>query len=135
MTIKKSKRQTLIYVTMALWAGLGVLGAYNGASFSALAAYFASLTGFIITYVWGESVRKSESGSIWKFKDVSTRQVIIYVTLLMWSVLGVVGVLRKSDMTELAVYFTALTPFMGSYILGSSYRKTDAVSTSPGSPS
>ena len=100
---------------------MGILGAYFGSSFSDLAVYFVSLTGFVATYIWGESVRKSGSKSIWKFGKCSTRQLMIYITILLWAILGSVGIIKSVDLRQLSAYFAALTPFVSSFILGKSY--------------
>ena len=116
----------LVYVVMALWLGMGALGMYHSASYADLAVYFLALTGFVASYIWGESVRPSRCTSIISGGSNSRREVLIYLCVAVWAAVGSLGVVRKMDLAELAAYYSALTPFVGTYIMGVSYRPVDA---------
>jgi hypothetical protein len=122
--LKKSKRLMLIYVTIALWLGMGVLGSYYGTSYISLSVYFLALTGFIASYIWGESVRPARSSSILKVGKNSSREILIYICVLIWTALGAFGIVKGAVLEELATYYSVLTPFVGAYILGVTYSPT-----------
>jgi hypothetical protein len=50
---------------------------------------------------------------------------MIYITIVLWGITGALGVIWEKSLTELAAYFAALTPFVGAYILGTTYKVTD----------
>lgn len=122
--LKNSKRLMLIYVTIVLWIGLGILGAFYSASYTSMSVYFLALTGFVASYIWGESVRQSESSSILSGGKNSTREVLIYICVIIWAAVGVFAIIKKANLEELAAYYSSLTPFVGAYILGVSYKPT-----------
>ena len=125
--LKKSKRQMLIYVTIVMWTGLGVLGTLCQTSYASMSVYFLSLTGFVGAYIWGESVRPATCTSILKRGRNSGREVMIYVCVLLWAAVGAFGIMRGSSLEELATYYSTLTPFVGAYILGTTYKPTKDV--------
>ena len=120
----------LVYATIVAWLGLGVMGTYHAVTYPNLAVYFLALTGFVASYIWGESVRPATCTSILKNGKNSSREVLIYICVLIWAGAGVFGILKKADLAELAAYYSALTPFVGSYIIGVSYKPT-AVAEQP----
>ena len=124
------KREMVIYIVSFLWIAMGVLGSKYGMEFTQLSAYFAALTAFVATYVWGESVRQSDKTSIIKSGGNSHREMMIYFTILIWTVSAVIGIMRHMDLIKLGTYFAVLTPFIGAYILGETY-KPDKTSTTP----
>ena len=117
------KRETLTYLVVILWIVMGALGALVDANFSALAVYFLSLTGFAGSYIFGESMRKSTGTSIFLKGKSSRREIMIYLCIFLWFVLGLFGLYKESDLTQMAAYFAALTPFVGGAILGETFRK------------
>jgi len=119
--LKKSKRLMLIYITIALWLGMGVLGSYYDTPYPSLSVYFLALTGFVASYIWGESVRPAQSSSILKVGRNSSREILIYICVLIWAALGAFGIIRGAVLEELAAYYSTLTPFVGAYILGITY--------------
>ena len=74
----------MTYIVMLLWVGLGVLAFRFETDFNYLAAYFLSLTGFIMSYMFGESYRKSSDTSIFLEGKTSKRELITYATILGW---------------------------------------------------
>lgn len=120
-----SKRLAMIYATIFLWIELGILAAVFESSILNLSAYFLALTGFVGSYIFGESMRKSPSASIFKGGKNSSREVLLYVVILLWSVLGNYSVIKGLDLIEMSAYFAALTPFVGSYVLGETFKKEE----------
>ena len=121
----ESKRECMTYVVMLLWIGMGILGFYYTADFNHMAAYFLSLTGFIMSYMFGESYRKSQDTSIFMGGPTSKRELVTYMTVLLWAAIGVWGIIKQQDLMALSAYFAALTPFVGSYVIGESVRAED----------
>lgn len=119
----ESKRECITYLIIFLWLTLGVAATYLETDYIALSAYFVSLTGFLISYIFGESLRKSENPSIFLPGPNSRREVIIYITVVLWFIIGLFSIFNKIDLTGVSAYFAALTPFIGSYILGETFKK------------
>jgi len=123
MRIKKpkvkrmSKSEKLIYIIIFLWVVFGILGIYTKSNLAQIAGYYASLTVFIGTYLWGEWKRTSNSTHFFKKGQSSSREIVIHTTVILWTVLGVCGILFGADINQLTVYFAALTPFVSSYII------------------
>lgn len=126
LDVNKEKRGVVVYITSLLWLGLAAVSSYLNVPLKDLAVYFISLTGFITTYIWGESVRPAEETSIFLKGKTSVREKTIYLTLILWILLGAFGVYRKLNFVDLAAYFGALTPFVGAFILGRSYKSNIA---------
>jgi hypothetical protein len=119
----ESKRECVTYLIVFLWLAVGVTATYFETDFTALAAYFVSLTGFVASYIFGESVRKSKNSSIFLPGPNSRREVMMYVTIALWLTVGVWVIVQKADLIGVSAYFAALTPFVGSYILGETFKK------------
>ena len=117
-----SKRECMTYLVMLLWIGLGVLGFSFDTNYTHLAAYFLSLTGFIMSYMFGESYRQSKDSSIFMSGKTSKREAIMYLTIAMWTAIGVYGVIETKDLMALSAYFAALTPFVGAYVIADSVK-------------
>lgn len=122
LNVGKEKRLHIIYTTVFLWVVFGIAAALYSIPYSSMAVYFLSLTGFVSAYIWGESIRKSKNTSIFEIGSTSSREKMMYVTMFLWTLLGVFGLIKQSDFVNLAAYFSALTPFVGAYILGKSYK-------------
>jgi len=118
-----SKRECLTYIIILMWVGLGILGTIYKTDFVQLASYFVSLTGFVGAYMYGESVRQSEDASIFKAGKSSKREIVIYVTIALWLAIGVYTIVKQLDIVGMSAYFAALTPFVGSYIIGETLKK------------
>jgi preprotein translocase subunit SecE len=119
----KGKREAFTYMIMVLWIIMGILGVFQGISLNGLAVYFLSLTGFAGSYLFGESYRKSEGTGIFSKGRSSRRELMIYVSVFLWFLLGIVSIFKNLDFIEVASYFAALTPFVGGAILGETFRK------------
>ena len=48
---------------------------------------------------------------------------MIYLTVFLWLVIGIFTVINKADLMGMSAYFAALTPFVGSYIIGETIKK------------
>ena len=120
-----SKRRFVTYVVIFLWVVMGVIGTYYGSNLTHLAAYFVSLTGFVASYIFGESVRKSSKTSIFLRGPISRREIILYITILLWTIIGIWIIIKEGDMVGASAYFAALTPFVGSYIISETYKAED----------
>jgi hypothetical protein len=118
----ESKRECMTYLVMLLWIGIGLLGFYFDTNYNHLAAYFLSLTGFVMSYMFGESFRKSNDSSIFMSGKTSKRELVTYMTILMWTAIGVFGIIKAQDLMALSAYFAALTPFVGAYVIADSVK-------------
>lgn len=121
----ESKRECITYLVVFLWVVLGVLATYFDTNFTDLAAYFISLTGFVAAYIFGESVRHSKKTSIFLSGKSSKRESMMYITIILWLIAGVWGIINRADLLGISAYFAALTPFVGSYIIGETYKQED----------
>jgi hypothetical protein len=107
---------------MLLWIAMGILAFFYETEFTNLSAYFLALTGFVMSFIFGESYRKSNSSSIFAAGHTSTRELVTYLTMLLWAAVGVLGIIKQYDLIGLSAYFATLTPFVGSYIIGQTVR-------------
>lgn len=112
-----TKSEILIYIVMFMWVLFGILGIYNDINLIQLAGYYASLTAFISTYLYSEIKRKSNSSHIFKKGKSSSREIVIYLTVLLWTILGFYGIFIGGDINSLSVYFASLTPFVSGFII------------------
>lgn len=122
---KVSKSERLIYIIIFLWVLFGLLGLYFGANLSQISGYYASLTLFVATYLWGEYKRISTSTPIFQKGRNSSREIVIYITVGLWIILGVFGIVKSADINQLTVYFMSLTPFISSYIIYKTSKGND----------
>jgi cation transport ATPase len=123
-----NKRVKIIYVVIFLWLAFGSLAAWFGTPWDQTSWYFASLTTYVGTYIISESIKKSETPTYVIPK--SNREIIIYTCVAMWSAAGVYGILSKTELTQLAAYFTALSGFIAIYVLGQHLRASNEDSPS-----
>jgi len=121
----ESKRECITYLVVFLWVVVGVVASYFETNFTDLAAYFVSLTGFVAAYIFGESVRKSSKTSIFLEGPTSKREAMMYITIALWLIVGLWVIIKKADLMGMSAYFAALTPFVGSYILGETFKKEE----------
>lgn len=118
----RSKSVRLIYVVIFLWIIFGILGLKFGTDMTALAGYYTALSVFVGSYFWGEYKRPSSSTKLLEKGGNSSREITIYVTVILWICLGIYGVLQNGDFNSLTVYFASLSPFVGSFII---YKTND----------
>ncbi len=120
-----SKGERLIYVIILLWVAFGIMGLLHQTNLTQLAGYYASLTLFISTYLWGEWRRTSQSTNLLEKGRNSSREVVIYLTVILWTIAGVFGIIYLDDINPLTVYFSALSPFVMSYIIYKTSKGND----------
>jgi hypothetical protein len=131
---KISSRSTLVYAIIFLWIAFGIFCAtyqpldlnkepLEKVKFTSMAVYFLSLTGFVGSYLYGETVKPKKSTSpIFLKGKTDKREIIIYMCIILWTILGVYGVIMNVPIDEIGAYFGALTPFVAGYILGETTR-------------
>lgn len=118
-----SKRQLLIYIVVFLWLLFAVMVNFNkNVTYNDMTVYFLSLTGFIGAYMWGESARKSDKTTLFKSGTSSKREILTYVIILIWMIIGMLSIYKNLSLIDLATYFGVLTPFVGAYIIGETYK-------------
>ena len=120
-----SKSERLIYLIIFLWVVFGILGIFTHFNLIQIAGYYTSLTLFVSTYLWGEHNRGSNSSGIIHKGASSSREIIIYITVILWVILGVYGILELDEINTLTVYFTSLSPFVISYIIYKTTKGAD----------
>jgi hypothetical protein len=124
-----SKSERLIYIIIFLWIIFGIFGILFKSNLNQLGGYYASLTVFVGTYLWGEYKRTSPSTTLFTSGRSSSREIIIYITVLLWTLLGMYGVVNSSNLNDLTVYFMSLTPFVSSYIIYKTAKGQDLPGT------
>lgn len=123
-----SKRILLVYIVIFLWVLFASLMYFNineVNNFKSLSVFFLSLTGFIMSYIWGESARKSNKTTIFRTGYSSKRERLIYIVILLWTIVGMFSIFKPLPLIDLSTYFGSLTPFVGSYIIGETYNKSN----------
>lgn len=120
-----SKSERLIYFVIFLWVIFGILGIKYNSNLTQIAGYYASLTLFIGTYLWGEYKRTSSSTSVFVKGKSSSREIVIYITVLLWTILGIFGIIKNMNINNLTVYFSSLSPFVTSYIIYKTTKGND----------
>jgi hypothetical protein len=121
----ESKRECITYVVILLWIILGIHATINSVNLTDVAAYFLSLTGFIGSFIYGESIRKSEDSSIFLKGSNSKRESLVYFIIVMWLIIGIFAIYHKHDILATSAYFATLTPFVGAFILGETHKAED----------
>jgi len=120
--LKASKRERMIYSVIFMWVAIGLLGIFFDSNFAELAGYYVALTGFVGAYLWGESVRGSEKTNGSNKPRKSKREIMMYVIILLWAATGSYAIIKGASILQISAYFAALTPFVGGYIIGETYR-------------
>jgi hypothetical protein len=118
-----SKREAIIYLVLFFWIEMGLLSVFYERDLTDLSVYFLSLTGFVMTYIFGESVRKSNDTSVFLKGKTSKRELMMYIIIIIWFLLGNWIIYSGGDIIGASTYFGALTPFVGAYIIGETYKK------------
>jgi len=54
----------------------------------------------------------------------SKRERLLYVCVLLWLIVGLTAIFKDSNLSGLAAYFAALSPFVIGYIYGETKRPT-----------
>lgn len=56
---------------------------------------------------------------------IGKREGLVYLTVGLWVLMGILGAFRESDLKDLAVYFGSLTAYAATYIWGESKRPSE----------
>jgi len=56
---------------------------------------------------------------------IGKREGLVYLTVGLWVLMGILGAFRESDLKDLAVYFGSLTAYVATYIWGESKRPSE----------
>src|SRR4051812_45446569 len=127
----RDKREGMVYVVVFLWIVLGILAAIYEADFEHTAVYYLSLTAFVSSFIWGESIRPTTETSIFFQGKSSRREVMLYIVILLWLALGVFGIVTDSDLLSISAYFASLSPFVSAYVIGETYKPISASQLRP----
>jgi hypothetical protein len=68
--------------------------------------------------------------------NLGKREGLVYITVILWVVMGILGAFKEADLKDLAVYFGSLTAYVATYIWGESKRpstKTGILKSGKGS--
>lgn len=134
MRIFESKRFMMTFVVVLLWLIFGLTEALvpKKPDYISLSAYFASLTGLVGSYLWGESVRQSDGTTPMFMKGkTSKREVIMYSAVIGWTLMGIATKVFMLNIVQMAAYFAVLTPFVSGYILATTYKPSTGDSQKP----
>jgi hypothetical protein len=71
-------------------------------------------------------MRPSEDTSIFLKGKNSKREVLMYITIALWAIVGIWVIVKNADLMGASAYFAALTPFVGSYIIGETFKKENS---------
>ena len=69
-------------------------------------------------------------------ENLGKREGLVYITVVLWVIMGILGAYKGADLKELAVYFGSLTAYVATYIWGESKRpssKTGILKKGPSS--
>jgi positive regulator of sigma E activity len=123
VAVTKSRIEKLIYLIILMWFILGIVCFFTKNNYEELSTYFLALTGFIGVYVFGEKTRSSEKTPMFTKGKNSSREMMIYIVSGVWFILGILCLIFTGlSLSDIGAYFATLTPFVGSYILGETYK-------------
>lgn len=128
--ILRTKIERLTYLIICLWLFLGFIAILRSVAFDQLAVYFLSLSGFAAAYVFGETKRPSEASPLFMKGPSSDREKMMYYIVAIWLFLGVVGMVKDMNLTQMGSYFASLTPFVSAYIIGQTFKPEVPILTS-----
>ena len=132
-----SSRKWMVYIVMFLWLAFGVfVSFYNPkdakgnvqpkTTLTNVAIYFVSLTGFVGSFIYGDTVKtKDWTTPVFLRGPNDSRETIVYISILLWAMSGVYGVIFCVGLDQIGAYFGALTPFVAGYILGETQRSSN----------
>lgn len=119
------KRLLVTYIVIFMWVGLFGLSFKFETDLLDLTAYFASLTGFVALYGWSETKHPSAKTNFFSKGKNSKREMITYVSMIIWLGCGVFGMWKGISITSIAAYFASLTGFVASFMIGEHKRPAD----------
>jgi hypothetical protein len=54
--------------------------------------------------------------------EIGKREGLVYLTVVLWIIMGILGALKQADLKDLAVYFGSLTAYVATYVWAESKR-------------
>jgi hypothetical protein len=132
-----SSRKMMVYIVMFLWLAMGIFisvyqptdesgGNLPKTTFTNMAIYFVSLTGFVGSFIYGETKKSKEWTTAMFVKGPSdSRETIVYISIFLWLISGVYAIVFNVGLDQIGAYFAALTPFVAGYILGETQRSSN----------
>jgi hypothetical protein len=74
-------------------------------------------------------IKESANFLMKKLRDLldnfGKREELVYIVVLLWIIMGVLGAYKQANFTELAAYFGSLTAYVATYIWGESRRPSE----------
>lgn len=132
----------MAYVVVLLWVIMGVfVNIYQPkdvkgvflpkTTLTTLSLYFVSLTGFVGSFLYGDTVKTKDWTTPFFMKGPNdSRETIVYICLLLWLASGILGIVFNIGLDQVSTYFAALTPFVAGYVLGETQRSSNPVQKS-----
>ena len=126
----------MVYIVMFLWLSMGAFVSFYTpkdskglpqpkASLTNVAIYFVSLTGFVGSFIYGDTVKTKEwTTPVFMGGPNDSRETIVYISILLWLIAGCYGIIFCVGLDQIGAYFGALTPFVAGYILGETQRSS-----------
>lgn len=68
--------------------------------------------------------------------NIGKREGLVYLTVLLWIVMGILGSFKQASLTDLSVYFGSLTAYVATYVWAETKQpseKTSIVKSGPNS--
>ena len=59
------------------------------------------------------------------FKDLGKREALVYVSMLLWIIMGLLATFYEVDFVDLAIYFGSLTAYVATYIWSETKRPSE----------
>lgn len=56
---------------------------------------------------------------------IGKREGLVYLTVFLWVIMGILGALKQADLKDLAVYFGSLTAYVATYVWAESKRPSN----------
>ena len=131
-----SSRKIIVYIVMFLWISFGAFASFytpkndkgepqQKVALTSLAIYFVSLTGFVGSFIYGDTMKtKDWTTPLFMKGENDSRETIVYISILLWLIGGVYGIIYCIGLDQIGAYFAALTPFVAGYILGETQRSS-----------
>ena len=131
-----SSRKWMVYVVMFLWLAFGTFVSFYvpkdskgvaqpKTTLTNMAIYFVSLTGFVGSFIYGDTVKtKDWTTPLFMKGPNDTRETIVYISIALWLLAGLYGIVFCVGLDQIGAYFGSLTPFVAGYILGETQRSS-----------
>ena len=126
----------MIYVVMFLWLAFGAFVSFYApkdskgvvqpkTTLTNMAIYFVSLTGFVGSFIYGDTVKtKDWTTPLFVKGPNDSRETIVYISIALWLLAGLYGITFCVGLDQIGAYFGSLTPFVAGYVLGETQRSS-----------